>query len=277
MENQQQAREAAQPEAAPETAKPEEKQEARPEPQRKPLLDEVTDETLRREMDKLAVDSKRIEHKQRLAKMFAASGVFEGWEEKKQVLSPEQRLAQAMVKIMLGEAAGMTEVEAMQSIYLVKGRPSIASEVRAARMKRAGYYWVFRTRTDKGCSLIPCHRNNAPVSLPNGSVIHPFVNERGEMANVEFVEADAKRAGLVPAKEDSNWSKYPTDMYSWRALSRMQRFYAPEVLNGANLLDRDEAIELSGWVEDRPGSYDAAQEAGAQKLAAMGVTFDAAK
>ena len=207
------------------------------------LLAQAIDETIKLEQQRIQTEEDKFRWKQRLARMFCEAGTFEGWEEKKQNLTPHQRIAQAMVKIMLGEACGMTPIESMQSIYLVKGRPTLDAQVRAARMKRFGYSWVIVQLNEKGCVLIPCHRNNPPYKLPNGASILPFTDERGEPVTISFVESDAKQAGLLPGKDESNWKKYPTDMFFARAITRMQRRYAPEVLNGANLLDRNEAEE----------------------------------
>lgn len=225
----------AQPEAA--TAEPEAGPAAS-------LLTLAIDETTKREQQHIQSAEDKLKWQQRLARLFCEAGTFEGWEEKKLALTPQQRLAQAMVKIMLGESCGLTPIEAMQSIYLVKGRPALDAQIRAARMKRHGYYWSFAQLNDKGCILIPCHKDNAPVKLPNGGVIHPFADAQGEPERVSFCEFDATRAGLLPAKEMSGWKTYPTDMYYARAITRMQRRYASEVLNGATILDRAEVEDI---------------------------------
>lgn len=226
------------------------------------MLESAIDETVRRAQQSLQNEADKLEFQQRLAKMFAASGVFEGWEEKKQNLSPQQRIAQAMVKIQLGEACGMTPVEAMQSIYLVKGRPTLDAQIRAARMKRAGYDWVFVQLNDKGCTLIPCHKNQPVTTLKNGRQIRCFVDENGEPARVSFTEADARLAGLLPAKDDSSWKKYPVDLFFARAITRMQRRYASEVLNGAQVLDPSETDLMVLPEAERRPLFNVKQEEG---------------
>lgn len=211
------------------------------------LIDKAVDETVARQQQQIQSEEDKLLFQQRLAKMFSASGAFSDAKQG----PPQQQVANAMVKIMLGEACGMSPVESMQSIYLVKGRPTLDAQVRAARMKRAGYSWVFAQLNDKGCVLIPCHKDQPLFKLSSGREIRCFVDTDGKPATVAFLEADARQAGLLPAKDDSNWKKYPVDMFFARAITRMQRRYASEVLNGSQMLDRSESDMVS--LEDVSG------------------------
>lgn len=205
------------------------------------LIDKAVDETVARQQQQIQSEEDKLFFNQRLAKMFCKSGAFSDAKQG----TPEQQVANAMVKIMLGEACGMSAVESMQSIYLVKGRPTLDAQVRAARMKRAGYSWVFAQLNEKGCVLIPCHKDQPLFKLPSGREIRCFVDTDGKPATVAFLEADARQAQLLPAKDDSNWKKYPVDMFFARAITRMQRRYASEVLNGSQMLDRSETDMVS--------------------------------
>lgn len=152
---------------------------------------------------------------QRQADAFLKSGVFQD----------VKSLAQAIVKIELGRAMGLSPAEAMANIYFVGGRPCIASEVRAARMKRAGYDWRILRLTDDVCEL----------AIYRGGT---------EIGRVSYSYDEAQRAGI--AGKD-NWKKFRSEMLFARAITRAQRRFAPEVL-GISIASREEAIDAD-WSE----------------------------
>lgn len=215
------------------------------------LLEQAIDETIRRQQQQILSEQNKFEMQQRLAGLFAASGYFSDLKGGNQ----REQIAKAMVKIQLGEAAGLSPMESMQSVYMVNGRPTIASEVRAARMKRSGYDWDIARLDDKGCTLLPKYQGKHFL-LPNG-----------KPAEVTFDEADAARAGLI-AKTGSIYKTYPRNMYFARAVTNMQRWYAPEVLNGTHLLDRSEAEEMGRDDPKRPlfGKEETQDEADERQL-----------
>ncbi len=152
---------------------------------------------------------------QRQADAFLKSGLF----------ADTKNLAQAIVKIKLGEAIGLSPIESMASVYVINGRPCIASDVRAARMKRAGYDWRILKLTDDVCE-IAVYRSGQ------------------EIGRASYTFQEAQKAGL--ASRD-NWKNYRTDMLFARAITRAQRRFAPEVL-GLPLASREEAIDAD-WSE----------------------------
>lgn len=121
-------------------------------------------------------------------------------------------------------------MEAMQSVYMVNGRPTVDAQVRAARMKRCGYDWDILEHTDKCCRL---------AIKKNGQYL---TREDGSKAIVEFNESDAKQAGLI---SKDVWKKYPRNMYFARAITNAQRWYAPEALNGMTMLDPSEVVDIA--------------------------------
>ena len=189
----------------------------------KSLLDSAVDETIRKQVQSHMTEEERWKLQQRYAKAFATSGIFDDLKGK----TPDQAQAAACVKILLGQAIGLEPMEAMQSIYFVKGRPTLDAQVRASRMKRHGYDWRFVQHDEKGCVLKLMRR---------GEVI---TDDTGKECIVAFVEEDRKRAGL----DGDNWKKYPKNMFFARAITNAQRWYAPEVLNGAALPDPSEDRE----------------------------------
>lgn len=194
--------------------------------------------------DLVAIEARKEEWMltQRQADAFLKSGLF----------SDTRNLAQAIVKIKLGEAIGLAPIESMASIYVINGRPCIASDVRAARMKRAGYDWRILKLTDEVCE-IAVYRSGQ------------------EIGRASYTFQEAQKAGL--ASRD-NWKNYRTDMLFARAITRAQRRFAPEVL-GLPLASREEAIDAD-WSEVPPADHqptrtDAAREIKEQLAAAKAV------
>lgn len=165
-----------------------------------------------------AQDVQIFEFQQRAARLFATSGLFSDIKGQ----SHEQSIAQAFVKIALGQSMGFSPAESMTGIDIVQGRTAIGASLRAARMQRAGFSWRFTKHDDKGCIM--------RVFGPNGE-------ELGESA---FTAEDATRAGLLGK---DNYKKNPKNMFFSRAITNAQRWYAPGVL-GADLLSSEEAIDL---------------------------------
>ncbi len=56
--------------------------------------------------------------------------------------------------------------------------------------------------------------------------------DTGAVRTVVFTIADAQRAGLTTGANKHNYEKFATDMLGWRALSRVVKRYAPEVMAG---------------------------------------------
>ncbi len=194
-----------------------------------------------------------------LAKLFYQSGIFSDMKNK----SAEEGIATAFAKIQLGRGWGMNAGDAMQFLYFDKnGRPQVMSEYIAARMRRAGYAWdiVFLGAPDK-CTGVTLHPKFQGSPITEGNPPRP--------ATVTFSEADAKAAGLLD--KDGPWKTYRKDMYYWKAIARMKRYYATDVLAGVAVAELDEQAEY-----EPTGSREAQQAVLARKLKDV-AEFDAKK
>lgn len=169
----------------------------------------------------------KFEFQQRAAKLFAMSGLFSDIKGR----TPEEALAQAFVKIALGESMGFSPAESMTGIDIIQGRVAVSANMRAARMQRAGYGWDILQLDETACRL---------RMKFNGQVVMQE-NERGESvpAVVSFTMKDASTAGL--AGKD-NYKKNPRNMLFCRAITNAQRWYAPGVLS-INILSSEEAVD----------------------------------
>jgi len=179
----------------------------------------------------------KFDHNWRLARVFAESGFF----------SDIQQVTQAMAKIQLGESWNMVAADALQHIYFVNGKPAVQNEYLAAKMRDAGLDWDIEWKKSgeeiTGCVLWPSRLTTEgwkPIMERENGVSVP--------ASVSFTKADADR---VSVKEDGKWIKlsekstyraWAQDMYFWRAIARLRRRYATNILSG--IMTRDEAEEI---------------------------------
>jgi hypothetical protein len=187
-----------------------------------------------------------------LARQFALSGKFDDLKD----ATPEQAVATAMVKIQLGRAWGFNAADSMKNIYFINGRPALEQDIVASKLQAAGFAWepdfvyedVAATKVTRawrkctGCTLWLKQFSSAEQRY------QPMLNRAGEQVSVSFTLADAENAKYwekgqeKPLADKFNYRSYPSDMYYWRCISRVRKYYAPGVLRGSVL--REEALEM---------------------------------
>jgi hypothetical protein len=134
--------------------------------------------------------------------------------------------SQAIVKILAGQELGFGPFASMTGVNIIQNKPVLAANLMAAAVKRTGKYnYRVKELTDEACELV-------------------FFEAGKEVGNSKFTMADAK-AALLDQKD--NWRKYPRNMLFARALSNGQKWYAPDVFNGATVYTPD---ELGADVDD---------------------------
>jgi len=146
---------------------------------------------------------------ERAARAMVASGFF----------ADSKQASQAVVKILAGQELGFGPFASMTGVNIVQNKPVLAANLMAAAVKRQGKYnYRVVEMTDTGCELA-------------------FFEMGVEVGRSIFNKADAEKAGLL---QKDNWKKYPRNMYFARALSNGQKWYAPDVFNGATVYTPDE-------------------------------------
>jgi hypothetical protein len=156
---------------------------------------------------------------ERAARAMAASGFF----------ADSKQASQAVVKILAGQELGFGPFASMTGVNIIQSKPVLAANLMAAAVKRQGKYNYRVTRLDDaGCELT-------------------FFENGQEVGKSAFGKADAEKAQLLTK---DNWKKYPRNMYFARALSNGQKWYAPDVFNGATVYTPDEL----GAVVDEEGN-----------------------
>lgn len=132
------------------------------------------------------------------------------------ITTPEQALA----IIMTGRELGIGPMHALRSIAVIKGKPTISSELMLALFKRAGGRATWKHSDEQQAEL-------------------EFVHPNGDTHRERFTTQDAQRAGLL---DKAMWQRYPKAMLRARALAAGLRAVAPDVIAGtytAEELDAD--------------------------------------
>jgi hypothetical protein len=169
-----------------------------------------------------------------------ASGQFDDLKK----LSPQQGYALALMKLQIGRDWGLTRADSVKSVYFVGGRPSLENELVASRLFDAGIAWDFEDTNE-----IVQHKNK-PWKRCIGVTLwlrvwnvekkkwEAKLDRNGEPVSVSFTEADADHAEIYEGSskkklsEKWNYQSWGRDMYYWRAVARVKRYHAPNVLRG---------------------------------------------
>lgn len=163
---------------------------------------------------------------ERAARSMSASGFFQD----------SKSAAQAVVKILAGSELGFGPFASMTGVNIIQNKPVLAANLMAAAIKRNGKYNYRVVRHDeKTCSI-------------------DFYEGAEKVGNSTFTMDDAAKAGV--ASKD-NWKKYPRNMLFARALSNGQKWYAPDIFNGATVYTPD---EMGASVDDEGNIVDVAAE-----------------
>ena len=181
----------------------------------------------------------RFDQDWRLARVFAESGLF----------ADAQAVNQAMTKVQLGRSWNMEAADAMQHIYFVNGKPAVQNEYLGAKMRDAGLDWDIEWHRDAaglctGVTLWPRR-----LMLEGWKPIMERAAGKDIPASVSFTKADADRVRVkedgkwIPLSEKSTYKSFPDDMYFWRAIARLRRRYATNILSG--VMTRDEADDIA--------------------------------
>lgn len=187
-----------------------------------------------------------------LARQFAVCGQFDDLKNQ----TSDQAIATAMVKIQLGRAWGFSSADSMRNIYFINGKPALEQDIVASKLQASGIAWepeftyedIPATKDKRawrkcvGCTLWLKQWNSQEQRY------QPMQTREGDQVSVSFTLADAEQAkyyekGQVKQlSEKFNYQSYPADMYYWRCISRVRKYYAPGVLRGSVV--REEALEM---------------------------------
>ena len=118
----------------------------------------------------------------------------------------------AFAVMVTGRELGLTAMQSLRSIHIIKGRPCMSSDLILALVKRSAL----------------CRRFQL---LKTSSEIASYATQReGEdMTEMSFTIAQAQRAGLLG---NDNWKRFPEAMLRARCIAALSRAVYPDVVLG---------------------------------------------
>jgi len=133
--------------------------------------------------------------------------------------------AGAFAVVQLGHEIGLSPMQALNNIDVIKGKLAMNAKTMLALMIRSGIKYEILEISPELCRM-------------------RFI--RGDMeTECSYSIEEAREAGLV--KPDSGWAKYPADMLFARCVSRASRRIAPDVIQG--LYTPEELLDIQPQVK----------------------------
>lgn len=120
-----------------------------------------------------------------------------------------------LVTILYGQEIGLSAMQALQSIYVVNGRPTMSGQLWLAKVRQAGHRVELNADEKK-----------ATCTITRG--------DTGETHTETFTIEQAKAAKL---DGKDVWKQYPKRMLGWRAVSHCATVACPEVALGFELTE----------------------------------------
>lgn len=123
--------------------------------------------------------------------------------------------ADVFVAVTLGQSVGISPIQSLSEINVIKGKPTMSASLIAAQVRKAGHKLRIEVNEDPGkeCATCTIIRRDDPD--------HPFVSKRDR--------AWAQRMGLL---NNSNYIKQPATMLKKRAITDCARDACSEALCG---------------------------------------------
>lgn len=123
--------------------------------------------------------------------------------------------ADIFVAVTLGQSVGISPIQSLSEINVIKGKPTMSASLIAAQVRKAGHKLRIEVEETPGkeCAICTIIRRDDPD--------HPFVSKRDR--------AWAQRMGLL---NNSNYIKQPATMLKKRAITDCARDACSEALCG---------------------------------------------
>jgi len=171
----------------------------------------------------LSLQVRSVDDLQRLARLFAASGLFGRG-------NPDALIAECAVRLVAGMEVSMTPFQAVTSIYIVNGRPGFSAQALAQAIKKHPRYdYRVLSKSDQACRIA-------------------FYESGEKLGEEEFTLAMAERAGLVG--KAGPWKQYPEAMLFARALTAGMRTHCPDALGGHTAYTPEE-LGAQGQIDEQ--------------------------
>ena len=167
-------------------------------------MEDIKKETVTSEKKELSLTI--LQDMMPLCEIFVKSGIFEDVKD----------VAQAIVKVLAGREIGLTPLESMMNLYIVKNRVAANSHVISMLVKKSSKYNYSITELDnEKCSI-----QFTKFSAQGAETV---------LGISTFTIMDAAKAGIV---NGTNWKGYPRNMLFARAITNGVRWYCPDIYSG---------------------------------------------
>lgn len=196
-----------------------------------------------------------IQRTQREPVPFSPSNFDDGWRQAQALArsplipsglkagSHEETTANVMMVLMWGRELGVSPVQSLYNIHIIKGRPAVAAALKVGLVKQSPeclYFQCIESTAERAVWETHRRGNAKPTRIP-------------------FTADDARKAGLLgrPTRsgEDDNWTKWTATMLRWRAGAMLADAEYPDVTRGLGTTDDAQPQEvhtLSAIPETRP-------------------------
>lgn len=139
--------------------------------------------------------------------------------------NPEQTQANVTTILWYGAELGLAPMQAIQSIYVVNGKPQMSGQLWLAKVREAGHRVENVEHTNERCT----------IRITRG--------DTGEQWTETFTIEDARNAGLLGK---GVWKSWPKRMLQWRAVANCATSICPEVALGYGLQgDEPDEVETT--------------------------------
>ena len=177
--------------------------------------------------------------------------------------------SQAMVKISIGQALGISPISSMMQVYLISTSRGIRIQLGADLLGG-----LIRKHPSYDYKVIDNTAEKATVEIVRLMPDQGESEQRVEsLGKVTFTIEQAKKAGLV--KERSPWVAYPARMLFTTALAHAQRIYAPDVSlfpvyteGEAGVFEEIGQVSEVSLIEEKDGSHPISKKKLAKKVKA---------
>ncbi len=148
--------------------------------------------------------------------------------------SKEEAVAKAMTIVLKGRELNIPPLQALNSIYVINGRPCLAADLMLALIYR-------------GCPSAKIDFKT-PVEKANEECVIEVTRPGQSPQNFRFTIEDAKRAGLLGKDV---WKNYPAAMCRARAISIMARAVFPDFVMGCYTTEEMQREPQEEDIEDQ--------------------------
>jgi hypothetical protein len=123
---------------------------------------------------------------------------------------------------LMGRGFSWDVMTAMRCVTVIQGTATLKPEAQLALIRKRGHSVTIHVAEDGQSVTVRGRRADT-----------------GDEASASFSLDDAKRAGLL---KNNTWQAYPTDMMTWRAVSRLSRQLFGDVVLGAGYAPEEIAL-----------------------------------